>query len=408
MMMMSSSASFSPSIRARMSTKNNNNSTAKLSSKSCSTTSRFCSSSSSSSGKHRKRISRTSSMSSAAAKADDDTTDTTSTTTTTTKSKRNDEREAPLTVAISGATGFVGKKLTEKLLQEGSKVKVLTNKSNSLEARLALGLKSAFNPNVSVYKWETITGKLEWTEAIRGCDGVVNLAGAPVATRWDKKYKETLVNSRIGCTNRIVDAINKLPEKERPSLVSASAVGYYGTTRKDEAWTETRGPGGDFLASLCEKWEKAANRAKTNVTVVRTGVVLEKGGGALGKILPLFYLYSGGPVGSGTQWVSWIHREDLVDIMIMALKNPKKFKGVVNGVAPEPTTMNGLCEAIAKATNRPNWLPAPGLAVRVLLGEGATVVLDGQKVVPEKTMEKGYQFKYSDVNSALDAIVNGP
>jgi uncharacterized protein (TIGR01777 family) len=311
-------------------------------------------------------------------------------------------------VAISGATGFVGKKLTEKLLREGTKVRVLTNKSNKVRARLALGLKSAFNPNVSVYKWETITGKLEWTEAIRGCDGVVNLAGAPVATRWDKKYKETLVNSRLGCTKRIADAINKLPEKERPSLVSASAVGYYGTTRKDEAWTEARGPGGDFLASLCEKWEKAANKAKTNVTVVRTGVVLEKGGGALGKILPLFYLYSGGPVGSGTQWVSWIHREDLVDIMIMALKNPKKFKGVVNGVAPEPTTMNGLCEAIAKATNRPNWLPAPGLAVRVLLGEGATVVLDGQKVVPEKTMEKGYQFKYSDVNSALDAIVNGP
>jgi uncharacterized protein (TIGR01777 family) len=321
--------------------------------------------------------------------------------------KRN-EREAPLTIAISGATGFVGKRLTEKLLEEGSKVKVLTNKKNKALARLSLGPKIALNPNVSVHKWETITGKLEWTDAIRGCDGVVNLAGAPVATRWDKKYKETLVNSRIGCTNRIVDAINKLPEKERPSLVSSSAVGYYGTTRKDEEWTETRGPGGDFLASLCEKWEKAANKAKTNVTVVRTGVVLEKGGGALGKILPLFYLYSGGPVGSGTQWVSWIHREDLVDIMMMALKNPKKFKGVVNGVAPEPTTMNGLCEAIAKATNRPNWLPAPGLAVRVLLGEGATVVLDGQKVVPERTVEKGFRFQYSDVNSALEAIVNGP
>ncbi len=402
MMMSSSGASFSsPTIlRARRNNTLNNG--------------RFCASSSSlsssSSGKHRKRMRRTSSSAKSAAKADEETTETTSATTTTNTSKSTkNEREAPLTtVAISGATGFVGRKLTEKLLQQGTKVRVLTNKSNKVRARLALGLKSAFNPNVSVYKWETITGKLEWTEAIRGCDGVVNLAGAPVATRWDKKYKETLVNSRLGCTKRIADAINKLPEKERPSLVSASAVGYYGTTRKDEAWTEARGPGGDFLASLCEKWEKSANKAKTNVTVVRTGVVLEKGGGALGKILPLFYLYSGGPVGSGTQWVSWIHREDLVDIMIMALKNPKKFKGVVNGVAPEPTTMNGLCEAIAKATNRPNWLPAPGLAVRVLLGEGATVVLDGQKVVPEKTMEKGYQFKYSDVNSALDAIVNGP
>ena len=237
---------------------------------------------------------RTSSSSAKAAKADEETTETTSATTSTTKTttkSKNNEREVK-TVAISGATGFVGRKLTEKLLQQGTKVRVLTNKSNKVRARLALGLKSAFNPNVSVYKWETITGKLEWTEAIRGCDGVVNLAGAPVATRWDEKYKETLVNSRLGCTNRIADAINKLPEKERPSLVSASAVGYYGTTRKDEAWTEARGPGGDFLASLCEKWEKAANKAKTNVTVVRTGVVLEKGGGALGKILPLFYLYS--------------------------------------------------------------------------------------------------------------------
>jgi|TARA_X000000368_G_scaffold271383_2_gene215122 uncharacterized protein (TIGR01777 family) len=321
---------------------------------------------------------------------------------------QKNERDAPMTIAISGGTGFVGKRLTEKLLEEGSRVKILTSKSNTLLARLSLGPKSALSPNVSVHKWETITGKLEWTDAIKGCDGVVNLAGAPVATRWNKKYKETLVNSRVGCTNRIVDAINKLPEKERPSLVSSSAVGYYGTTKKDEEWTETQGSGGDFLASLCEKWEKAANKAKTNVTIVRTGVVLEKGGGALGKILPLFYLYSGGPVGSGTQWVSWIHREDLVDIMMMALKNPKKFKGVVNGVAPEPTTMNGLCEAIAKATNRPNWLPAPGLAVRVLLGEGATVVLDGQKVVPEKTREKGYEFKYANINEALDAIVNGP
>ena len=147
-------------------------------------------------------------------------------------SAKKNEREAPLTIAISGATGFVGKRLTEKLLDEGSKVKVLTNKRNKALARLSLGPKIALNPNVSVHKWETITGKLEWTDAIRGCDGVVNLAGAPVATRWDKKYKETLVSSRIGCTNRIVDAINKLPEKERPSLVSSSAVGYYGTTRK--------------------------------------------------------------------------------------------------------------------------------------------------------------------------------
>ena len=120
-----------------------------------------------------------------------------------------------MTIAISGGTGFVGKRLTEKLLEEGSRVKILTSKSNTLLARLSLGPKSALSPNVSVHKWETITGKLEWTDAIKGCDGVVNLAGAPVATRWNKKYKETLVNSRVGCTNRIVDAINKLPKRKR-------------------------------------------------------------------------------------------------------------------------------------------------------------------------------------------------
>jgi len=139
--------------------------------------------------------------------------------------------------------------------------------------------------------------------------------------------------------------------------------------------------------------------------VVRTGVVLEKGGGALAKILPVFQLYGGGPLGSGKQFVSWIHRDDLVELFVRALMEPKKYAGVVNGTAPVPTTMDGLCEAVAKATDRPNWLPVPGLALRALLGEGATVVLDGQKVLPTRTRELGFEFKYENVEEALEAIV---
>ena len=326
----------------------------------------------------------------------------------TSRSSERNEREEPLIVAITGATGFVGRRLVQKLLEDGNEVRVLTRGGNSASARLALvGSVGIMNSKVSYHKWETITGKLEWTEAVKGTDAVVNLAGAPVASRWSEEYKDLLISSRVNATNHVVDAINRLPENERPSLVSSSAVGYYGTTTKDETWTENRGAGGDFLAKLCGIWESTAKKAKTDVTVIRTGVVLEKSGGALAKILPLFYLYSGGPVGNGKQWVSWIHREDLVDLMIMAIKNPKKFKGTVNGTAPEPTTMNGLCNAIANATGKPNWLPAPGFAVKILLGEGATVVLDGQKVVPEKTQSKGYKFKYTNIDDALEAIVNG-
>ena len=234
---------------------------------------------------------------------------------------------------------------------------------------------------------------------------MVNLAGAPISSPWNAEYKKTLVKSRIVTTKRVVDAINALPVDERPTLVSSSAVGFYGISKAAAGFSEKGKPGKDFLAKLCVDWEKEAARCESTTTVVRTGVVLEKNGGALAKILPVFQLYGGGPLGSGKQFVSWIHRDDLVELFVRALAEPKKYAGVVNGTAPVPTTMDGLCEAVAAATDRPNWLPVPGLALKVLLGEGATVVLDGQKVLPTRTQELGFEFKYEKVEEALEAIV---
>ena len=311
------------------------------------------------------------------------------------------EQQTKMVVAVTGATGFVGKALVDRLMADGHEVRILTR--NAISARLAMP--NAALKGAKFYSWDTMKGKIEWYEAVKGCTGVVNLAGAPISSPWNAEYKKTLVKSRIVTTRRVVDAINALPAAERPTLVSSSAVGFYGSSKADAGFSEKARAGKDFLAKLCVDWEKEAAWCDSTTTVVRTGVVLEKGGGALAKILPVFQLYGGGPLGSGKQFVSWIHRDDLVELFVRALMEPKKYAGVVNGTAPVPTTMDGLCEAVAKATDRPNWLPVPGLALRALLGEGATVVLDGQKVLPTRTRELGFEFKYENVEEALEAIV---
>ena len=304
-------------------------------------------------------------------------------------------------VAITGATGFVGKALVASLLEDGHEVRILTR--NAISSRVAMP--QAFLAGAKFYAWDTKSGAIEWYDAVKGCTGVVNLAGASISNPWNEQYKKTLVKSRLQTTKRIVDAINKLPIDQRPTLVSASAVGFYGISKKKEFDESSKG-GNDFLANLCKQWEAAANKCDTTVTTLRTGVVLEKGGGAMGKILPVFQLYGGGPLGSGKQWVSWIHRDDLINLIKAALADPEKYEGVINGTAPEPATMNELCAATATATNRPNWLPVPGFALKLLLGEGATVVLDGQYVKPTKAKKLGFEFAYETVAEALDAIVN--
>ena len=207
----------------------------------------------------------------------------------------------------------------------------------------------------------------DWASALSGAGGVVNLAGEPIASRWSPALKAEIRRSRLATTAALVDALAAAPEAERPPvLVSASAVGFYSSS-ETQTFTEASAPGSDFLAQLCVDWEAAANRATetgVRVAIIRTGIVLAREGGALGKMLPVFSAFAGGPLGTGRQWCSWIHRDDLVSLYIEALSNPS-YVGPYNGTAPAPARMADLCAALGGVLGRPSWLPVPDFALQV-------------------------------------------
>lgn len=297
-----------------------------------------------------------------------------------------------LTIAITGATGLVGSKLVSKLTSLGHTVRVLTRNVNGARSKLPY-------PRVEFY------GPSQWEEAVCGTDGVANLAGEPISTRWTTSVKQEIKRSRAEGTRNLVDAINGCEESERPEvLVSSSAVGYYGTSQS-EIFKENSNAGEDYLADVCKVWEQEAGKAAVDRLVIfRTGIVLAKEGGAIGKMLPIFNLFAGGPLGSGQQWCSWIHRDDLVNMFVEALTN-KSFKGTYNATAPNPVRMSDLCASLGSVLGRPSWLPVPDFAIQVLLGEGAGVVLEGQKVLPARAEAEGYKFRYPDVDSAVKNIL---
>lgn len=246
-----------------------------------------------------------------------------------------------------------------------------------------------------------------WKDCIQGSDGVVNLAGMPISTRWSSEIKKEIKQSRIRVTSKVVSLINDAPDAARPMvLISATAVGYYGTS--ETATFDERSPSGnDYLAEVCREWEATALGVNSNVRValIRIGVVLGKEGGALAKMIPLFMMFAGGPLGSGKQWFSWIHLDDIVNLIYETLINPS-YKGVINGTAPNPVTLAELCSRLGAAMGRPSWLPVPDFALKAVLGEGASVVLEGQRVLPARAKELGFSFKYPYVKDALKAILS--
>jgi uncharacterized protein (TIGR01777 family) len=241
--------------------------------------------------------------------------------------------------------------------------------------------------------------------ALDGCTAVVHLAGEPVAQRWTASVKERIRMSRVEGTRLLVEEI-KRSQKPPSTLVCASAIGYYGD-RGDEILRETSPPGADFLASSCLEWERAARGAEeagTRVTSVRIGIVLGNGG-ALSKMLPPFRLGLGGPLGSGRQWMSWVHIDDLVELVLLALKDPR-ISGPLNGVAPEPVRNSEFTKALAAALHRPAFMPVPVFGLRLLFGEMATVMIASQRVIPEAASQAGFQFRYQNIRSALGSILN--
>jgi uncharacterized protein (TIGR01777 family) len=304
-------------------------------------------------------------------------------------------------VAVTGGTGFIGSRLVERLHQEGHSVVVLTR---DVERARSVFPASAY-PSVELVGYTPFQSG-DWQGAIASCDGVVNLAGEPIADgRWTDRRKQDILNSRKIGTQKVVEAIAQATPKPTV-LVSASAIGYYGTS-ETATFDETSAPGQDFLAEVCQAWEAAAEAVQatgTRLVILRTGIVLGLEGGALAKMLTPFRLFAGGPLGSGRQWVSWIHREDVVNLILMALTNPN-YAGVLNATAPHPVRMAELCNVMGKVLNRPSWLPVPDFALEALLGDGAKVVLEGQQVLPKQTQAIGYQYLYPTLQEALTNLL---
>ena len=304
-------------------------------------------------------------------------------------------------VAIAGATGFVGSRLVERLHSEGHSVLVLARDSE----RARRVFPASAYPNLEIVAY-TPAESGDWQNSIAGCDGVVNLAGVPIAEeRWTAARQQAILDSRKLTTAKLAEAIANANPK--PSvLVSASAIGYYGTSETAE-FDENSPAGDDFLATVCKDWESAAQPVKnagTRLAILRLGIVLGKGG-ALAKMLPPFKLFAGGPIGTGKQWFSWIHRDDVVNLILYALQNPQ-IEGVLNATAPNPVRMNELCQTLGAVLQRPSWLPVPGFALELLLGDGAKVVLEGQKVLPKRTLASGFQYQYPNLKSALEEILS--
>ncbi len=304
-------------------------------------------------------------------------------------------------VAITGATGFVGSRLVQQLHGKGHKIVVLTR--NPAFAQKVFP-SEAF-PNVEIVA-HTPNSSGSWQSVIASCDGVVNLAGEPIGEgRWTPERKQEILNSRKLGTQKIVEAIVNANPKPTV-LVNASAIGYYGTS-ETATFDETSLSGNDFLAQVCQAWEAEATKVKdagVRLVILRFGIVLGNGG-ALGKMIPPFKLFAGGPIGSGRQWFSWIHLDDLVNLIVQALTKPE-IEGVYNATAPNPVRMTDLSQTLGQVMNRPSWLPVPGFAIEALLGDGAIVVLEGQQVIPKRTLETGFEYKYPNLQSALIQILN--
>ena len=286
-------------------------------------------------------------------------------------------------IAITGATGLVGSRLVEKLNREGHQILVFTRNPDKAQKVFPA---SAF-PNLEIVKY-TPQESGDWQQLISGCDAVINLAGEPIAERWTPQQKQAIMASRQIGTRKLVEAI-AMAEQKPQVLVSGSAIGYYGTS-ETAAFDENSPSGNDFLAQVCQNWEAEAQKVTelgVRLVILRIGIVLAEGG-ALGKMIGPFKMFAGGPIGKGKQWFSWIHRDDLVNLICQAI-DKSDMSGVYNATSPNPVRMNQLCQTLGEVMNRPSWLPVPEFVLEVLLGDGAKVVLEGQQVLPQKNPSNG-------------------
>lgn len=300
-------------------------------------------------------------------------------------------------VLVTGATGFVGKALVEKLLSQGIEVNILTRHPSKAE--------NIFGKNVHGFSWDVSEKKID-KDALKDISCIFHLAGESIAEgRWTDEKKVRILDSRIDSTELLLETI-KEHNLNVPSIISSAAIGIYGN-RGDEILTENSSYGSDYLSNVCLKWEAAVCKAEalgTRFVSLRTGIVLEKDGGALKKMLFPFKMGVGGNLANGKQFMSWIHRDDLVDLFIWAFEN-KDTHGSYNAVSPDPVTNAVFTKTLGSVLSRPTLFPVPAFMLKIIFGEMSSILLDSQRVIPQRLLDRGYKFKYTKLENALGAIL---
>jgi hypothetical protein len=304
-------------------------------------------------------------------------------------------------IVIAGGSGFLGGPLAEMYAEEGHDVRVLTRSLMSGDTRHDPGTGV---PGITRVGWKPDGSSGPWATVVDGADAVVNLSGESLAARrWTAQAKAIFRNSRIHATRSLVSAIDAA--RTRPGVfISGSAIGYYGPADA-QPLSEVDKPGHDFLANLCVEWEQEARKAdsSTRVVLLRTGLVLERSGGALPAMMKPFKFFVGGPIGSGRQYVSWVHRLDWIEIVRWIVQTTS-VSGPVNATAPHPVTNRHLARALGHALHRPSLVPVPGFALKVVVGEFADSLLTGQRVIPARAQKDGYPFRYPEIEQAFRGI----
>jgi len=299
-------------------------------------------------------------------------------------------------ITITGASGFVGRRLSARLMAAGHRLRLLGR-----TGRLTPGTESA---NVRAFVWDPMAGPPP-AESLAGCDAVIHLAGEPVAQRWSDEVRHRIRDSRVTGTRNLVAglrAANPVPE----TLISASAVGFYGD-RPSETLTESSAPGAGFLPDVCREWEREAEAVRdlgVRVAMIRIGLVLGSDGGALEQMLPPFKMGVGGRLGPGTQYTPWIHLDDLCALFEFALDHP--LHGPLNGCAPNPVTNAEFTRVLASSLHRPAIFPVPRFAINLLYGEMAQILFNSQRAVPRAAEAAGFRFKYPDLGVALADVLS--
>ena len=312
-------------------------------------------------------------------------------------------------VVIAGGSGYLGRALSDRLAREGHQVVVLTRAGggSSTSSKSEVRSSKAGDPaRIRYAEWTPNGATGRWAEEVAAADAVVNLAGAGIADRrWTSSRKRELVDSRIESTRSLVAAIREADS--RPAVfVQASGIGYYGSFADGPALDESSPAGHDFLADLCVNWEneaKAVQAFDCRLVTIRSGIVLSKDGGALKKMMPPFRFFAGGPLGSGRQQMSWIHRDDWIGLVAWAIRLPL-VTGAINATSPNPVPNWEFSRTLGRAMRRPSWAPVPGAVLKLIVGEMADVaLLRGQRVLPARALELGFSFRYPELKAALAA-----